>query len=196
MGSVKLDRPHRLALLGAAVLMLASVSILVGTTLARYRYRETTDMLFAPKAAPQVYLFADAAFAPLPETFTEGAEGKTLTFVVSNGESAKDFAAEDQFALVRLYGSLGLGAGENLTAVLTVDGIQYTAVPRKVDVDSPIHKSFGEGWVYCFMDSSGNELRWLLAGGQHSSEEMQLTVNTQAGLDTSLLRLMVTSQTQ
>lgn len=196
MGSVKLDRPHRLALLGAAVLMLASVSILVGTTLARYRYRETTDMLFAPKAAPQVYLFADAAFAPLPETFIEGAEGKTLTFVVSNGESAKDFAAEDQFALVRLYGSLGLGAGENLTAVLTVDGIQYTAVPRKVDVDSPIHKSFGEGWVYCFMDSSGNELRWLLAGGQHSSEEMQLTVNTQAGLDTSLLRLMVTSQTQ
>ena len=66
MGRMKLDKLHRLALLGAVVLVLACIGMLVGTAWARYRYRETTDMLFAPKDAPQVYLFADAAFAPLP----------------------------------------------------------------------------------------------------------------------------------
>lgn len=199
MGRMKLDKPHRLALLATVLLVLACVSMLVGTTLARYRYRETTDMLFSQKTAPQVYLWglpgADGAYTPLPQTLTEGENGQTLTFLVANGETAEEYSTEDQYALVRLYGSLGLGAGENLTAVLTVDGAQYTALARKVDVDSPIYTSFGEGWVYCFLDSSGNELRWLLEGGQLSAEEMQLTISTQAGLDTSLLRLMVTSQT-
>ena len=195
MGRMKLDKPHALALLGAAVLLLACAAMLLGTAWARYRYRETTDMLFAPKPAPQVYLFADHAFTPLPETFGEAAEGKTLQFVVTNADSAEKFAAEDQYALVRLYGSLGLGAGENLTAELTVDGVTYTAVPRPVDVDSPVYTSFGEGWVYCFFDASGNEMRWLLEGDTFSAKQMQLRVTTREGLDTSLLRLWVTSQT-
>lgn len=200
MGRMKLDRPHRLALLATVLLVLISISILVGTAWARYRYREATDMLFAPKTAPQVYLLGvpdgNGVYTSMPEDLTQGQNGQTLTFLVANGKTTDAFSADDQYAQVRLYGSLGLGAGENLSAVLTVDGTDYTAVPRKVDVDSPIHATFGEGWVYCFVDGSGNELRWLLAGGQHSTKQMQLTVNTQAGLDTSLLRLMVTSQTQ
>ena len=91
---------------------------------------------------------------------------------------------------------MGLGAAENLSAVLTVDGKAYTAAARPVDVDSPVHTSFGEGWVYCFLDAEGNELRWLLEGDALSAKQMQLTVTTREGLDTSLLRLWVTSETR
>ena len=198
MGRMKLDKPHKLALSVTVLLILLCMSMLVGTAWARYRYRQTTDMLFAPKTASQIYLWGNSAasgtYKPLPEDLTQSAQGNTLDFVVSNGETADKFATDDQYALVRLYGSLGLGAGENLTATLRVDGVTYTAVARPVDVDSPVHTSFGEGWVYCFVDAEGNEPRWLLEGNALSEKQMQLTLNTRAGLDSSLLRLWVTSQ--
>lgn len=195
MGQKKLDRPHILAAPLTAILLLGCVCLLVGTAWARYRYRQITDVEFSPKTAPQVHLFGGKTangFTPMADTLTEIENGQVLDFVVSNGESQAQFSKEDQHPCVRLYVSLSLGNGDNLSATLTVDGKQYTAVARRLDGESPICQSFGEGWIYCFTDENGEELRWFLEGDKLSAIDMSLLVEVDTGLDSSLLRLMVT----
>lgn len=195
MGQKKLDRPHILAALLTAILLLGCVCLLIGTAWARYRYRQTTDVEFSQKTADQVYLFGEKTakgFAPVADTLTETANGQVLDFVVTNGESETQFSKEDQHAYVRLYGSLSLEKGDHLSATLTVGSKQYTAVARRLDADSAICKTFGEGWIYCFTDENGEELCWFLEGGKLSVVDMSLLVNADTGLDSSLLRLMVT----
>lgn len=195
MGQKKLDRPHILAAPLTAILLLGCVCLLIGTAWARYRYRQITDVEFSPKTAPQVHLFGGKTangFTPMADTLTEIENGQVLDFVVSNGESQAQFSKEDQHPCVRLYVSLSLGNGDNLSATLTVDGKQYTAVAHRLDADSPICQSFGDGWLYCFMDENGEELRWFLEGDKLSTIDMSLLVEADTGLDSSLLRLMVT----
>jgi len=195
VGQKKPDRLHALASPIAALLLLCCICLLVGTAWARYRYRQITDVEFSPETAPQVYLFGGKTangFTPMADTLAETENGQVLDFVVSNGESKTQFSKEDQYASVRLYVSLSLGNGDNLAATLTVDSQQYTAVARRLDGDSPICQSFGEGWIYCFMDENGEELRWFLEGDKLSAIDMSLLVEADTGLDSSLLRLMVT----
>lgn len=197
MGQKKLDRPHILAVPLTAMLLLGCVCLLIGSAWARYRYQQTTDLLFAPKTASQVYLFGtqkNGSLTPISESFTETANGQKLDFVVSNGESKTQFSLEDQYVQVRLHASLSLGNGDNLSAVLTVGNTTYTAVMRQLDAESPICESFGEGWVYCFLDANGQELRWHLEGGKLSTVKMTLHVDAQTGLDSSLLHLVASGQ--
>ncbi len=199
MGQKKLDRAHILAVPMTALLLLGCVCLLIGTAWARYRYQQATDLLFAPKTAAQVYLFGaetNGSFAPIPEDLTKTADGQTLDFVVSNGENSKKYSPEDQYVQVRLFASLSLGDGDNLSAVLTVGDSEYTAVVRQLDAGSPICESFGEGWIYSFVDANGEELRWFLEGGKLSTVEMTLHVDAQTGLDSSLLHLMASGQGQ
>ena len=197
MGRKKLDRPHILAAPLAAMLLLGCVCLLIGSAWARYRYQQTTDLLFAPETASQVYLFGaqkNGSFTPMSESLTETANGQKLDFVVTNGESKTQFSPEDQYVQVRLHASLSLGNGDNLSAVLTVGDTTYTAVMRQLDAGSPICESFGEGWVYCFLDANGQELRWHLEGGKLSTVKMTLHVDAQTGLDSSLLHLVASGQ--
>lgn len=198
MGQKKLDKPHALAVPMTALLLVGCLCLLISAAWARYRYKQMTDIAFAPKTASQVYLFgaeSKGSFTPLPEDLTDTANGQSLQFLLSNGENKETFAGEDQYVFVRLYGSLSLGDGENLSATLTVDGKQYHAVARQLDAGSAICKTFGEGWVYCFVDQNGEELQWLLEGGTLSTIEMSLLVDAQTGLDSSLFRLMATAHT-
>lgn len=198
MGQKKLDKSHGLAVPMAALVLLGCLCLLVGAAWARYRYQQTTDVLFAPKTASQVYLFGsekNGSFTPIPEDLTDTANGQSLNFLLSNGETKETFAEKDQYVYVRLYGSLSLGDGENLSATLTVEGKQYTAVVRRLEEGSAISKTFGDGWVYCFVDGNGEELQWLLEGGKISTIEMSLLVNADTGLDSSLFRLMATAHT-
>ena len=198
MGQKKQDKPHALALPMTVLLLLACLCLLASAAWARYRYQQSTDMLFAPKTASQVYLYGaeeNGIFTPIPTDFTDTAGGQTLQFLVSNGETKDVFAEKDQYVTVRLYTSLSLGKGENLSAVLTVDGKQYTAVVRRLDAGSPICETFGEGWEYCFVDAEGSELQWILEGEKLSTIEMSLVVDADTGLDSSLFRLMATAHT-
>lgn len=180
------------------LLLLACLCLLASAAWARYRYQQSTDMLFAPKTASQVYLYGaeeNGSFTPISEDFTDTPNGQTLEFLISNGETKDSFAQKDQCVTVRLYTSLSLGKGENLSAVLTVDGKQYTAVVRRLDAGSAICETFGEGWEYCFVDAEGTELQWILEGEKLSTIEMSLVVDADTGLDSSLFRLMATAHT-
>lgn len=198
MGWKQLDNTRRLLVRGAMLTLLLCLVLAVGTTWARYRYRETTEILFTQKTASQVYLWggvrADGSFSAMPVDLTTGAEGKEMTFLISNGASNTEFSPYDQRARVRLLCSLGLGSSENLTAVLTVGGQTYSAAAMPIDTGSHAYTSFGEGWAYCFLDENGNELRWELAGGQLSTTQMKLQISTALGAEPSVLQLMVSAE--
>ena len=198
MGRIKMDRAHRLAVPLILLALILCLALLVGTAWARYRYRETTDLLFTQKTASQVYLWggiqSDGSFSAMPADFTTVENGQELSFLISNGQSRADFSQHTQQAQVRLFCSLGLGDSGNLSAVLTVDETDYNAVAVKIDTGSPMYASFGEGWAYCFVDEDGNELLWELEGGQLSVTQMKLTIHAAPGLDPSALRLTVSAE--
>ncbi|MBQ8359387.1 MAG: hypothetical protein IJX37_05700 [Oscillospiraceae bacterium] len=197
MGRKQPDITRRL-LPAAALVLLMALMLSVGTAWARYRYRETTDMYFAQKEASQVYLWggikADGSFSKLPVSLPVGETSREIPFLISNGQSAEDYASYTQQAQVRLLCSLGLGNSGNLSAELIVDGQTYSAAAIPINTGSPVYASFGEGWTYCFLDENGNELRWELAGGQLSTTEMKLQISTASGVESSVLQLMVSAE--
>lgn len=115
-----------------------------------------------------------------------------LEFVVANGviEQRKDpktgemysaevFAQEDQRALIQLVGDLSVWDGKQKFSVELIAPSRvkrgetevYTAVPQRIDPDSPLYKTFGDGWIFTFVDKDGQELTWLLEGGKLSAVE-------------------------
>ena len=198
MGRKQPDITRTLMLSATAVALTFCLLVSAGVTWARYRFRETTEVSFKQQTASQVYLWggskADGSFAPMPADLTAATEGKTLSFLLSNGQSGNDYSPHTQQAQVRLLCSLGLGNSANLSAELTVDGITYTAAAEKIDTQSPLYASFGEGWMYCFLDENGQELRWELVGNQLSTIPMQLKISAQPGESPSVLLLTASAE--
>lgn len=198
MGWKQRDNIRRLLVCGAVMALLLCLILAMGTAWARYRYRETTEIHFTQKSASQIYLWggasSDGSFTAMPMDLIAVAEGKEISFLISNGASNKEFSAYDQQARVRLFCSLGLGSSDNLTAVLTVGGQTYSAVAIPIGTGSHAYANFGEGWAYCFLDENGNEIRWELAGGQLSTMQMKLQISTAWGVEPSVLQLMVSGE--
>lgn len=70
----------------------------------------------------------------------------------------------------------------------------YEAQAVYITKGSPMYTTFGEGWVFHFMDEEGEELHWTLEGGELSYIEMHLTMESSIPLDTSLLQLQIDSK--
>lgn len=198
MGGQQPDKTRRRRLAIAVMALLLVLALPAGAAWARYRYRESTDMYFAQKSPSRVYLWggvkADGSFSALPANLTVGEVPREISFFITNGENARVYAGYTQQAQVRLLCSLGLGDSGNLTAELLVDEKVYTAVAYPISPASPIYASMGDGWVYCFVDEAGNELRWELEGGKLSTREMKLNVRAVPGVESGVLRLMVSAE--
>lgn len=69
----------------------------------------------------------------------------------------------------------------------------YEAQAVYITKGSPMYTTFGEGWVFHFIDEEGEELRWTLEGGELSYIEMHLTMESSITVDTSLLQLQIDS---
>ena len=195
MGRKKPDNARRLPI--AVLVLILALALPAGMAWARYRYRESTDMYFGQKEAARVYLFggvkADGSFSDLPASIPVGEVAREIPFLISNG-TADSYASYTQQAQVRLFCSLGLGDSSNLTAELTVGEQTYTAVATPISKDSPIYPSMGEGWVFCFVNEFGEELRWELPGGRLSIQQMQLKVHAAPGVESGILRLTVSAE--
>lgn len=70
----------------------------------------------------------------------------------------------------------------------------YEAQAVYISKESPMYTTFGEGWVFRFMDEEGKELRWTLEGGELSYIQMHLTMESSIPVDTSLLQLQIDSK--
>lgn len=111
------------------------------------------------------------------------------------------FAEQDQRAIVRLVASPLVWDGtEELHLTLRAPSRtkigefeEFKAVPERIHPDSILHQNFGPGWSISFVDEYGQELSWLLKGGELSSVELELILEGVPAGETGLLKLQVIS---
>lgn len=77
-------------------------------------------------------------------------------------------------------------------AAMEYDVFQATA--QRITQQSPLYTSFGEGWVFFFLDDDKNEVTWLLKGGEHAVTEMILTIDGIRSDAVNLVQLQVTGR--
>lgn len=156
--------------------VIGAVILTVGVSQARFRENWTETLPFQPEEEEKLVLHQDSqwiehqntrrlAFS-LENTGTEASNGKIYVLVSQGAEKA-----------------------ETLQITLTAQGQSYTAQAQAILEGSALHKSFGNGWVYRFLDDQGQEKVWSLqAAGQQA---FQLTVENSEDLHYhSLLRLV------
>lgn len=134
-----------------------------------------------------------------------------LQFAVANGTSDQDYDEVSRQFSVRLVATQGVQTGEDLAVTLilppeekadTVAGstnsaesippTQIKATAVRIAPDTQLHRTFGDGWVFYFLDENGEEeLFWTLEGGQFSWLDLDITVDHGAVMDTSLLQLQI-----
>lgn len=199
------------SLMLAALLMIGCVAGLTGTSLARYRKAREETIQYTVRVPERIYLGEilvspeddKESFVQNSQPRWESVDGVTqMAFAVANGSSGKQFAEDDQQVRIRLIGSLGLWDGTK-TAAITLnvpqeedptqfEQIEAVAIP--IQKESPLHMTFGDGWVFTFQDEEGEELSWTLEGGTFSCIEMTIIVENLALGDTSLLQLQVSGE--
>lgn len=188
------------------VLVIACVALAVGATWARYRTDIPGDAVYEAREQAIVQLWSvdekdELVDEPAQWELVDGK--KSLTFAVSNykldGNGAKIYSEETQGVKLRLLASLGLNYTENTVVELEMpleEGENpkvYEATATAIVADSPYHESFGYGWVFEFEDEFGEELYWLLEGGEPEYIVGQVRLSGMDMNQAALVQLVVES---
>lgn len=197
----------------AAVLVVFSLLVAIGTTWARYRTEKSEEIYFEPADLVEVCLgkVEYEEGNPAAGKFVQSNEGSwelneegqlQLKFAVANGTSVTAYERQSQEFYIRLVGSLGIQSEEKkLSLKLTfpdadepegLKTVEATAI--RIVPGSAMYNTFGDGWVFSFMDEEEGELTWMLEGGSLSYIEMALTLENGTLADASLLQLQIASR--
>lgn len=181
-----------------AALLAACLSLLVGFAWARYQTSETQSLQYAVKDYASIHLWE--SFDPETETFQRGQlqwdtveTQKILMFCVSNGTGV-EYAEDDQRIFIRLIAGPGAQILENnmqISLDIAESGESVSGAVSPILEGSPLHSTFGPGWVVTFPDDDGTERSWTLPGGELSVLSAQLTLWNAAIQDPTLLQLQV-----
>lgn len=68
---------------------------------------------------------------------------------------------------------------------------EYTAVVSRVAAGTALYHTYGDGWLFRFLDEEGRELTWDLAGGQFSCMTVDLILEGSDPATTTLLQLQI-----
>jgi len=68
---------------------------------------------------------------------------------------------------------------------------EYTAVVSRVAAGTALYHTYGDGWLFRFVDEEGRELTWDLAGGQFSCMTVDLILEGTDPAATTLLQLQI-----
>lgn len=169
----------------AALLVVGCLIAVIGVSYAHYRTEEKDGILFRPAQTSQVYLGSVDANGDFvyeqSQWMQSGAGCYYLPFAVKSSQ-------ENQQVSIRLVASLGAWEGNGSPVCLYVDEQPYYASTERIAKGSALYAQFGEGWIFCFLDSSGKELTWEAL---RSFIEMKLDFYGTANADPSLLQLQV-----
>lgn len=70
----------------------------------------------------------------------------------------------------------------------------YGAYVMRIPENSALYHSFGDGWVFRFLNDEGEELTWTLEEGKLSCVELNLTITGDALAGTSLFQLQIVAE--
>lgn len=190
----------------SVVLLFVGMLLIVGIAWGRFRSEVQGDQKYTPRVPSQVYLWGEKTeegFAQLPDTWKVDGGSYEVPFTVTNGiygtgEQEDLFAQKDMEIFLRIAVTEGIGDGENFSVELRLNdeaGTFYQAAPQKIEADSPLYSTFGEGWIYVFSNNHGEEPRFTLRGGEVSS--LQATLVYEVKPDTigySMMQLQVVAE--
>lgn len=163
--------------------------LLLGVTYGRYRQEyPTTSYKFIADSSDSLTLggvitqdWIDKGLWPqIPSEWTLTDSGAQMEFSIRNCQSEKQYAKRNQTATVRLATGLGIGAPENIKVTLSYtqadETVTLTGQAEAISDGSLLHKTYGEGWIYRFYDTIGNEKIFSLSGGQLSYQNLAIAL--------------------
>jgi len=161
------------------LVMLCAMSVLVlavGISFARFRENWTETIPFQPEEPENLVLHQDSQWLQEENT-------RQITFSLEN--TGADRAGGTIYGLV----SEGIENSGKLSISLIREGLRYTAQAQPIVEGSALHKSFGNGWTYRFLDDEGQEIVWTLQSAQRLG--FQLVVENSGEITYhSLIRLV------
>lgn len=198
----------------AAILLTVSLVLATGTAWARYRteYEETIKIktqkpagIYLGQTDAETGVFDSAAVG----TWEENESVVQLVFTVANGADDQNYQDQTQIFRVRLIGDLGMCLESAPPAIKLIDprvydlaeaaqeDVGYLAEPVRISRSSLLYTTFGDGWVYRFLDQDGEEITWTLDGKTFSSMELiaVMVPDEDTQIDTGLLQLQILAET-
>lgn len=190
----------------SVVLLFVGVLLIVGIAWGRFRSEVQGDQKYTPRVPSQVYLWGEKTedgFTQLPDTWKVDGGSYEVPFTVTNGiygagEQADLFAQKNMDIFLRVAVTEGIGDGENFSVELRMKdeaGTFYQATAQKIEEDSPLYSTFGDGWVYVFHNNDGEEPRFTLPGGELSCLEATLIYEVKPDtIGYSMMQLQVVAE--
>ena len=190
----------------SVVLLFVGVLLIVGIAWGRFRSEVQGDQKYTPRVPSQVYLWGEKTedgFAQLPDTWKVDGGSYEVPFTVTNGiygagEQADLFAQKNMDIFLRVAVTEGIGDGENFSVELRMKdeaGTFYQATAQKIEEESPLYSTFGDGWVYVFRNNDGEEPRFTLPGGELSCLEATLIYEVKPDtIGYSMMQLQVVAE--
>lgn len=193
-------------------LLLLCLIAAIGVTFARYRADESKPLFFTVREPGQVYLgtmaTADEADRLVFDHQSVGSwkevdSSLQLSFTVANGTSRQAYTGMDQIFTVRLVGSLGIWDGTDVAEVTLrvakenteeadLPYEEFAGLATQIQKESPLYQTYGEGWVFSFLNEAGEEMTWPLKGNAFSSVDMTVVLESSQLTNPSLLQPVIT----
>lgn len=129
--------------------VIGTLILTVGIAQARFRENWTETLPFRPEGEENLILRQDG-------DWISDQNVQKLTFSLENADT--EAAAGELYVLV----SAGIENPDKLVITLTDEDGQYTAQVQPIAPGSVLHRSFGDGWVYRFLDEQAQEKIWVL----------------------------------
>lgn len=142
-------------------------------------------------------------FTPSEQLKWETEDGVTrLEFAVANGVSEDDYSARDQAVRLRVIGSLGIWNGTKTPTLSLVlppeegseEEVVVTATVAPFAEGTALKMTYGDGWLYTFLDEQGEELFWELPGGELSFITMTIVIEGEVPENLNLLQPQVVAE--
>lgn len=191
----------------AAILAVAGLVLSIGTATARYRASWEKGLLFEPRgsAMPVLGVMEEYGFDPEAEISWKvepNQDAATLEFALGNLNGDLLPREETLRFRIRIIGSLSAWeeqAGARLIlrdGTLREDGTIWETAAKVTPIQkgTALYRSFGDGWVFEFLDEQGTECTWTLPGGDYSTAAFSITLEGSGTSDVSLLQLQIISE--
>lgn len=164
-----------------ALCVIGALILTVGVSQARFMENWTEILPFQPREGKNLVLHQVS-------DWVEDQGAQKLMFSLENTDT------EPSEGEVYILVSMGVESPDKLDIILTVQDRSYTAQGQPIVQGSALHRSFGDGWVYHFLDDQGQKETWTL---QPSSQQtFQLTVESSEEINYHSLLRLVAKKTQ
>ena len=170
------------------VCLVVCLALSVGVAYGRFQWEfPQMPYLFTPELPDNLFLCGSVSedwldhgnLPELSDQWMPDGDGVKKEFGVTNGY-AQLVSRQEQIYTVRLAVSLGVEDPTKLTVTLSWRDSQgeihqETAEPVPIAEGTTLHTSFGDGWVYRFLQD-GQEVKFSLPGGELAYANYAITV--------------------